>query len=80
LDVHFEVDADGLAARSHLEEPKWLVWIEGGDPVGPVSAEQLARGIRGGKVPSDASVQRTGDVFWSGILDEPDVIAALKSL
>jgi hypothetical protein len=57
------------------------VWVEGtGDPVGPVSADQIARGIRAGRVPTDASVQRDGDVFWSGVLDEPVVIAALKSL
>ena len=61
-----------------LDEPSWLVWVEGGDLVGPVSARQIASGIRAGRVPTDASVQREGDVWWSGILDEPVVIAALK--
>jgi len=65
---------------AHLEQPIWLVWVEGGEAVGPVSAHQLALGIRAGQVPADASVQRAGEVFWSGILDEPVVIAALKSL
>lgn len=65
---------------AHLEHAIWLVWVEGGEAVGPVSAHQLARGIRAGQVPADASVQRAGEVFWSGILDEPVVIAALKSL
>jgi hypothetical protein len=48
--------------------------------VGPVTASQIARGIRAGRVPAEASVQRSGDVFWSGVLDEADIIAALKSL
>jgi len=65
---------------AQLEQPIWLVWVEGGEAVGPVSAHQLAKGIRAGRVPADASVQREGEVFWSGILDEPVVIAALKSL
>jgi hypothetical protein len=67
-----------LPACDTLTERMWMVWVEGGDPVGPVSAEQIARGIRAGKVPPDASVQREGDVFWSGVLDESDIIAALK--
>jgi hypothetical protein len=70
----------GFGNPAHLEQPIWLVWVEGGETVGPVSARQLARGIRSGRVPADASVQRTGDVFWSGILDEADIIAALKTL
>jgi hypothetical protein len=48
--------------------------------VDPVSADQVARGIRAGKVPSDASIQRLGDLFACDVLDEPDVIAALKPL
>jgi hypothetical protein len=66
---------------SHLEQPIWLVYVDGGENVvGPVSARQLARGIRAGRVPADASVQRSGEVFWSGILDEADIITALKTL
>ena len=68
-------------APAHLEHAMWLVWVEGGESVvGPVSARQIARGIRSGRVPADASVQRAGEVFWSGVLDEPAVIAALKTL
>jgi hypothetical protein len=69
-----------LPPASSLTERSWLVWVEGGDPVGPVSADQIARGIRAGKVPPDARVQREGDVFWSDALDESDIIAALKSV
>jgi hypothetical protein len=69
------------AHRTQLAEKNLFVWVEGsGDPIGPVSADQIARGIRAGRVPAHASVQRHGDVFWSGILDEPVVIAALKAL
>ncbi len=67
-----------LPPASTLNEQTWLVWVEGGDPVGPVSADQIARGIRAGKVPGDARVKREEDVFWSDVLDEPDIIAALK--
>ena len=63
-----------------LDERSWLVCVQGSDAVGPVSARQIALGIRAGKVPTDASVQRTGDVWWSGVLDEPVVIEALKSV
>jgi hypothetical protein len=68
------------AVTSRFHQKELYVWVEGGDIVGPVSADQLARGLRAGRVPSDASVQRAGDVWWWGVLDEPDVIAALKSL
>jgi hypothetical protein len=66
--------APGLVIR------QYLVWIEGSDPVGPVSADQIARGIRAGKVPTHASIQRVGDLFASDVLDEPEVIAALKQI
>jgi hypothetical protein len=66
--------------RPGLLSPRYLVWVEGGEPVGPVSADQIARGIRAGKVPPDASVQRVGELFASDVLDDADVIAALKHL
>jgi hypothetical protein len=59
---------------------EYLVWIEGGDPVGPVSAQQIARGIRAGKVPADARLQPVDDMFAHDVLDEPEVVAALKML
>ena len=58
----------------------FFVHVEGAVPVGPVSADQIARGIRAGKIPAEASVQWEGEVFWRGIYDEPAVIAALKAL
>lgn len=65
---------------SELEVKQWMVHVEGGDPVGPVSLEQIARGVRARRIPPEASVQRVGEVFWSGVLDEPWVIHALKSV
>ena len=65
---------------SPFEVAQWLVYVEGGEVVGPVSANQIARGIRAGRVPSEASVQAVGEVFWTGLLDEPVMIAALKAL
>ncbi len=59
---------------------QFMVWVEGAEPVGPVSADQIARGIRAGKVPPDAALQRVDDLFACDVLDEPDVIAALKAL
>jgi hypothetical protein len=63
--------APGLLVR------EFMVSFDGGDAVGPVSADQIARGIRAGKVPTEASLQRLGDLFAFNVLDEPDVIAAL---
>jgi hypothetical protein len=62
-----------------LTSPVWHVWVEGGDPVGPVSADQIARGIQAGKVPRDASVRHEADVWWSDIHAVPDLVAALEA-
>lgn len=79
LDGHFR--AVMQAQTNHFENPNWMVWVEGAEHVvGPVTAHQLARGLRAGKVPMDASVQRQGDVWWRDILEEPEVIEALTSL
>jgi hypothetical protein len=66
--------------RSPHDVVKWLVYAEGGDVVGPVSASQVARGIRAGRVPTDASIQAAGEVFWTGVLEEPAIIAALEAV
>jgi hypothetical protein len=68
------------SASQVLLDPVWLVWIEGGEPVGPVSADQIARGLRAGKVPSDARVKRESDTFWGDLLDEEAIVAALKAV
>jgi hypothetical protein len=68
-----------VPAPGSLEAKHFMVWTVG-KPVGPVSANQIARGIRAKKVPTDASIQRVGDLFATGVLEEPDVIAALKRL
>lgn len=58
----------------------FFIHVEGTDPVGPVSANQVARGIKAGKIPAEASIQWQGDLWWKGVYDEPAVIAALKAL
>jgi hypothetical protein len=77
--VSAESDTPPAPMSPALSIRQYLVWIPGGDPVGPVSADQIARGIRAGKVPTDASVQRVGELFSSDLLDEPEIIAALKA-
>lgn len=68
------------ASDPRLAMKGFMVYVEGAIPVGPVSADQIARGIRAGKIPEEASVQWQGEVFWRGVFDEPAVIAALKEL
>ena len=63
-----------------LDMKGFFIHVDGGLPVGPVSADQVARGIRAGKVPPEASIQWQGEVFWKGVYEEPAVIAALKAL
>jgi hypothetical protein len=58
----------------------FFVHVEGSEPVGPVSANQVARGIKAGKIPAEASIQWQGELWWKGVYDEPAVIAALKAL
>ena len=68
-------------AQQRLHEPVWLVWIEEAEePVGPVSADQIARGLRAGKVPSDARIKRLADTFWSDLVDQDEIVAALKAV
>ena len=71
--------SDGGNSAGLFDVAQWLVYV-GGQVVGPVSAHQIAQGIRSGHVTSDASIQPAGAVFWTGILDEPVVIGALKSI
>jgi hypothetical protein len=58
----------------------FFVHVEGAQPVGPVSANQVARGIKAGKIPAEASIQWQGEVWWKGVYEEPAIIAALKAL
>ena len=78
--VTAETEAPPSVPTARLTMKEWLVWVDGSDPIGPVSADQIARGIKAGKVTSDANIQRVDDFFATGVLDEPDVIAALKAL
>ena len=69
-----------LDASSALRLPEWYVWVDGSAPVGPVSAHQIARGIRAGKVPDDACLARVGTRAWQEVLESEAVISALKAL
>jgi hypothetical protein len=67
-------------ATPTLERRWYVVDASVGEPVGPVSVDQIARGIIHGSVPRDAYVACEGDPVWQEILDVPEVVAALKSL
>ena len=69
-----------MAPDDALTLPEWYVWVAGRDPVGPVSVNQIARGIREGKLPDDACIARSGDKYWEEALDSEAVISALKWL
>src|SRR4051812_44637522 len=56
---------------------EWFVCVPGGDPVGPVSTALLLLGIRSGKVPDDALVCHPGAKTWRGLLDVPELAAAI---
>lgn len=63
-----------------LDEKLWFVAADEGKPVGPVSADQIARGILAGRVPRDAMVACQGDAEWRDVLDVREIVAALKAL
>lgn len=42
----------------------WLVRLEAGHTVGPVSTELLKKGIRAGKVPLLAQIRAVGESEW----------------
>jgi len=78
-----------LAPHDAITIPEWLVAFHGRPPVGPVSAAQIAHGIKAGDVPSDAriarAVYRGGAVHsasktWEDVLDARAVLDALKSI
>ncbi len=58
---------------------EWYVRVEG-DTVGPVSADQIARGIKLGRVPTDALIARFDQREWARILDSSAVVTALRAL
>ncbi len=56
---------------------EWFVCVPGGAPIGPVSTSLLILGIRSGKVPDDALVCRRGEKTWRGVMEAPELAAAL---
>jgi hypothetical protein len=59
---------------------EWYVRVDDGETVGPVSADQIARGIKLGRVPSDAMIARFDQTLWANVLDSGAIVAALRSL
>jgi hypothetical protein len=59
---------------------EWYVSVDGGETVGPVSADQIARGIRGGQVPSHAQMTRFDQSIWEDVASSSAVVAALRAL
>jgi hypothetical protein len=70
----FMPPADALTIR------EWYLCVDDTDPVGPVSVDQIARGIRAGKVPGHAQITRYGGADWQNVLDSRAVVEALKAL
>jgi hypothetical protein len=69
-----------LAPTHAIAIPEWFVWVAGNDPIGPVSAAQIAHGIKAGQLPSDALLARSGGDDWEEVLDARAVLDALKTI
>jgi hypothetical protein len=76
------VDARGLPPPPSEELPflraEFYVWSESGEPVGPVSVDQIARGILAGRVPLQAFVTRPGETEWRKVLETREIVRALE--
>lgn len=59
---------------------EWYVYQDSGAHVGPVTLDQLARGIAAGKVPRNAFAGLAGDGQWRAVLEYPQVSSALQAL
>ncbi|MDB4996206.1 MAG: hypothetical protein JWM74_3638, partial [Myxococcaceae bacterium] len=57
---------------------EFYVWSESGEPVGPVSVDQIARGILAGRVPLQAFVTRPGEPAWRKVLETREIVRALE--
>jgi hypothetical protein len=56
----------------------WFVYVDGGDHVGPVTIDLLARGLAAGRVPKDAQVARGKADEWRPALTFPELVAAME--
>ena len=59
---------------------EWYVYQEGGAHLGPVTLDLLARGIASGKVPRTAFAGPAGCGEWHGVLEYPQIVAALAAV
>jgi hypothetical protein len=58
----------------------WYVYQGEGNPVGPLTADLIARGIIAGKVSREAFVACQGDAQWLGVMLTPEITQALEAL
>jgi len=69
-----------LKPSDALSLAEWFVASPGWQKsIGPVSATQIAHGIKAGHVPSDARVARKWDGHWEEVLESTAVLDALKA-
>lgn len=61
-------------------EAAWYVRAGAGEPVGPVTTELVARGIRAGKVPIDARVCRVGQDAWEPLIAVSEFARVVKEV
>jgi hypothetical protein len=54
-------------------EKRWFVSVDGGDPIGPVTLDQLVRGSQAGKIPIHADVCPEGGTHWTPLRDLPEL-------
>lgn len=48
-------------------DSRWYLSVGGADPVGPVSLDQISRGVAAGKIPRDAVARPEGSNTWSPV-------------
>ena len=67
----------GAGGRDHPQDgERFEVTVDGARVVGPVTLDQVRRGIEAGKLPPDVRVRRVGEVTWG---TAPEVLAAASA-
>jgi hypothetical protein len=59
---------------------EWYIYQASGSPVGPVTTDQIARGLIAGKVPRDAYIAAQGDPQWQAVSSVVEVGAAVQRI
>ena len=58
---------------------EWFIYQPGGNHIGPVTTELVARGVQAGKVPKDAYVAIQSGGGWVPISSVPEIMAAIAA-